>query len=58
MSTIILKNNTVLNERTGNNLKDRIRDYFYRNRNFIILGLYTVNGKMPSLQALRAMKIL
>lgn len=58
MSVITLKNSIALNGRAKDSIKDRIRNYFCRNQNLIILGLYAVNGKMPNLRILRAMKMM
>ena len=57
MSTITLKNNAVVNKKE-NTIRSRIVNYFIQNRNMITLGLYAVSGKMPDLEALRAMKVL
>lgn len=56
MSTVTLKNNAAVNKKE-NTIKSRIINYFVQNRNTITLGLYAISGKMPDLDALRAMKV-
>lgn len=58
MSTITLKSNTVMNQRTKNTIKDRIVNYLSENRNMIALGLYTISGRVPDIEVLRDMKVL
>lgn len=56
MSTITLKNNAVYNE-NKKTLKQRIADYFAKNQNAIILGMYSLSGTTPDMEMLREMKI-
>lgn len=58
MSTITLKNDTVVKGKSKNTLKDRIVNYFMENQRTFILGMYVISGRMPSVEVLRAMKLL
>lgn len=58
MSTVALKNSKALNKKTKGSFKDRIADYFDRNRNTFALGMYALSGNTPNVEVLRAMKVL
>lgn len=58
MSAITFKTNTAANAKTGNGLKDMIKNYFHRSQNPILPGFYAAGGEIPDLHTLRAMKML
>lgn len=56
MSTITFKNNTEYNE-NRKSLRERIADYFAKNHNGIVLGMYALSGTTPDAELLREMNI-
>lgn len=58
MSTIALNNNTAIGKKSGNTVMGRVADYLIKNQTTITLALYSVSGHMPSVEMLRAMKVL
>lgn len=56
MSTITFKNNTEYNE-NRKSLREKIADYFAKNHNGIVLGMYALSGTTPDAEMLREMNI-